>query len=416
MIQEYFWKNDKKSFFQHGNYMPRKQRFPKDTIGLYMIDSTGNETNITSFDMIRHNSDTDVAGEACLSLLEWAKYLLEPNAELDNDNDLKRNMMSYQITDDEINWKKETDTNTTDTDALASVTDEDNLWNKIDLGVENKTAAELRHHIAQALDLTHSRYRNLKRVNKTQQDEKDIIEQVMLSIMQMHSNATGAAETKSWKNTYCDISALYHEELNSNKLTDSVINEAPEMPPEKPIHATSDSDNDDDDDDSDYVDTSNHKKKSLLFPDEEDSDDHRKKYALFDDEDESDEEESDDPGTQNTLGKESGHKKNAVAIDNETTESGNAATNDVSDKSAQESVTTNKSDAAGNNKRAADENLQVNKEKTTQIWDNDEEDSKDVSNMEHEEEYEKEPSGTATGNDKTDHESAKGKKKRKRKW
>jgi hypothetical protein len=172
MIQEYFWKNDKKSFFQYGNYMPRKQRFPKDTIGLYMIDSTGNETNITSFDMIRHNSDTDVAGEACLSLLEWAKYLLEPNAELDNDNDLKRNMMSYQITDDEINWKKETDTNTTDTDAIASVMEEDNLWNKIDFSVENKTAAELRHHIAQALDLTHSRYRNLKRVNKIQQDEK----------------------------------------------------------------------------------------------------------------------------------------------------------------------------------------------------------------------------------------------------
>jgi hypothetical protein len=77
MIQEYFWKNDKKSFFQYGNYMPRKQRFPKDTIGLYMIDSTGKETNITSFDMIRHNSDTDVAGHACLSLLEWAKYLFK---------------------------------------------------------------------------------------------------------------------------------------------------------------------------------------------------------------------------------------------------------------------------------------------------------------------------------------------------
>jgi hypothetical protein len=32
----------------------------------------------------------------------------------------------------------------------------------------------------------------------------------------MHSNATGTAEAKSWKNIYSDISALYHEELNSN--------------------------------------------------------------------------------------------------------------------------------------------------------------------------------------------------------
>ena len=49
-----------------------------------------------------------------------------------------------------------------------------------------------------------------------------------------------------------------------------------------------------------------------------------------------------------------------VATDNETTESGKAATKDVGDKSDHESATTNKSDAAGNNKRAADDNLQVN--------------------------------------------------------
>ena len=69
--------------------MPRKQRFPKDAIDLYMINSIGKETNITSFDMIHHNSDTDVAGEACLSLLEWANYLLEPYAGIDNNDDSK---------------------------------------------------------------------------------------------------------------------------------------------------------------------------------------------------------------------------------------------------------------------------------------------------------------------------------------
>jgi len=90
-----------------------------------------------------------------------------------------------------------------------------------------------------------------------------------------------------------------------------------------------------------------------------------KNYSLFEDE-----EESDDSGTQNTLGKESGHEKivgidsqDAVATDNETTESGKAATKDVSDKLDHESATTNKSDAAGNNKRAADDNLEVDKGK-----------------------------------------------------
>jgi hypothetical protein len=358
MIQEYFWKNEKKSFFQYGNYMPRKQRFPKDAIDLYMIDSIGKETNITSFDMIRHNSDTDVAGEACLSLLEWANYLLEPNAgidknddsQLDNDNDLKRPMLSYKITDDEINWKKETDTNTTDRDAIASVTEEDKLWNKNDFSVENKTAAALRNHIAEALDLSHSRYRNLKRVNKTQQDEKDIIERGMLSIMQMHSNATGTAEAKSWKNTYYDISALYHEELNSNKLTDSVMIEAPQ----EPIHATADSDVDDNDDDSDDDDeTVSH------------TINHRERYSLFEDE-----EDSDVPETQNTLGKKSGMEtiagigsQDAAATDKETNESEKATINDVGDESDHESATTTKSGAAGNKKRPAGANFQGNKGK-----------------------------------------------------
>ena len=49
MIQEYFWKHGEKTSFQHGNYMHRKQRFPKDAIDLYMIDGNGTEIHIKSF-------------------------------------------------------------------------------------------------------------------------------------------------------------------------------------------------------------------------------------------------------------------------------------------------------------------------------------------------------------------------------
>jgi hypothetical protein len=88
---------------------------------------------------------------------------LEPNAgidknddsKLDNNKDLKRPMMSYKITDDEINWKKETDANTTVTNAIASVTEEDKLWSKYDWSVENKTYATLRRNISSALELSH---------------------------------------------------------------------------------------------------------------------------------------------------------------------------------------------------------------------------------------------------------------------
>jgi hypothetical protein len=91
----------------------------------------------------------------------------------------------------------------------------------------------------------------------------------------------------------------------------------------------------------------------------------RERFSLFEDE-----EESDEPGTQNTLGNESGHEKivanesqDVIATDNETTKSVKAATKDVDNKSDHESATTNTSDAAGNNKRAADENLDVEKGK-----------------------------------------------------
>jgi hypothetical protein len=79
MIQEYFWKNEDKMFFQYGNYSPQKQRFPKEAIDLYMIDISGNDTQIKSFDMIRPNADSEVSQHACLSLFEWAHYILEPS-------------------------------------------------------------------------------------------------------------------------------------------------------------------------------------------------------------------------------------------------------------------------------------------------------------------------------------------------
>ena len=350
MIQEYFWKNGKKTFFEYGNYMPRKQRFPKDAIDLYMIDGDGQETNIKTFDMIRPTAAADVSQHACLSLLEWAYYLLEPHIGIDknddrilnNDKNLKRPMISYEITDDEINWKKESDIDTAVTNATASVTEEDKLLSKYDWSGENKTSATLRHNIADALKLSHSRYSKLKKLNNTQQEEKNIIELGMLSIMEMHYNATGTKMTKSWKDTFSEIELLYQEEID----TDIIEPEQETKDAIEEIDIEDDDDNSDDDDES-FIDTNNQ----------------RKIYDLF-----GDEEDSDDPDREKTLGKESGHEnilgnnsQDAVATDNEITESGKEATNDVSDKSDQDPATTNKSDA----------------ENTIRIWDKEEEDDYD---------------------------------------
>jgi hypothetical protein len=413
MIQEYFWKNGDKTFFEYGNYMPRKQRFPKDAIDLYMIDGVGQETNIKSFDMIRPTAAADVSQHACLSLLEWAYYLLEPHEGVDknddrilnNDKNLKRPMISYGITDDEINWKKESNIDTAGTNATASVTEEDKLLSKYDWNGENKTSAALIHNIADALKLSHSRYSKLKKLNNTQQEERNIIELGMLSIMQMHFNATDTNMKTNWKDTFSEIESVYQEQIDTEMIE----------PEQKRKYDIEEIDNEDDDDDSDDDD------ESFIDP--------NKQRNLF-----GDDEDSDDSDTENTLGKESGHEnilgndsQDAVATDNETTESGKAATIGVSNIEHRKEYDEEPSGKATGNDKTDHDSATAKKKKKRRIWDNDEEDdydpeiysgkkkSIDVSNMEHEEEYEEEPSGKATGNDKTDLESATAKKKKKRK-
>ena len=347
MIQEYFWKHEKKTFFQLGNYMPRKQRIPKDAIDLYMIDGNGTETHIKSFDMIHPNTDAGVSKDACLSLFEWAHYLLEPHAgieknndSLDSDNDLKGPMISYEITDDEINWKKEIDTDTAGTNATASVTEEDKLWNQFDWNVESKNPATLQHNIAKALELSRSRYTKLKRMTKEQQDEKDAIELGMLSIMQMHYNDTGTEEAKNWKDTFTDIYSLHIKEYQ--KSIDSVMIDSEQENKEATQDNESDESGDDSDaDDSDYVDPNERRGKFNIFEEEE---------------------ESDGSGTKKTLGKDPAQEEMVAietivtnAIEKDATESGNEKGLDTNDKS--------ETDEASNNKRTGDETLDKRKGK-----------------------------------------------------
>ena len=91
--------------------------------------------------MIRPNSDADVCKEACPSLLEWANYLLDPCADIESKDDSKVNsdnnqkgpMLSYKITDDEIKWKKEPATETTQANASTPIIGEE--WCKYDFDV-----------------------------------------------------------------------------------------------------------------------------------------------------------------------------------------------------------------------------------------------------------------------------------------
>ncbi len=235
-------------------------------------------------------------------------------------------------------------------------------------------------------------------MTKEQQDDKDTIELGMLSIMQMHSNETGTEVAKNWKDTFTDIYTLHTQEYQ--KLIDSGIFQTEQENKETTEDVESDDDYEDsDEDDSDYVETNKRRERFSLFVDEEESDEPGTQNTLGNEsgqekivgnenqdvvatdnettesgkaatKDICNKSKTDEPGTQNTLGNESGHGKivrneslDVVATDNETTESGKAGTKDVGDTLNHESATTNKSDTAGNNKRAAEENLEVEKGK-----------------------------------------------------
>jgi hypothetical protein len=84
-----------------------------------------------------------------------------------------------------------------ETEAIASAPEKELLWSKFDWSVENKSNVALVCNIAEALQVSHSRYGKLKRLNNAQQDEKDTVELGMLSVMQMHCNETCTMDQKN---------------------------------------------------------------------------------------------------------------------------------------------------------------------------------------------------------------------------
>ncbi len=209
MLQEYFWKNSNKSFFHFRHYSTQNKRNTKHSLdNLHLINSIEVETKITSFEMIRPNSDADVCKEAYPSLLELANYLLEPcvdieskdDSKVNSDNDQKGPMLSYKITDDEIKWKKEPASETTQANALTPIIGEE--WCKYDFDVEKKTKAALMCNIANALKVHHSKYEKLKKLNNQQKHDHESIQLGMWSVMQMHCNDTGTIQATEGVRAY----------------------------------------------------------------------------------------------------------------------------------------------------------------------------------------------------------------------
>jgi hypothetical protein len=113
MLQEYFWTNSDKTFFDLGDNLERKKE-QKDTPygdNLYMETPDGFKTKVTIFCCFKSNRNLKDSPDVCLSLVEWALYILEPVMETNNQIKagikwLKgRPMKTYTIKDFVINWR-----------------------------------------------------------------------------------------------------------------------------------------------------------------------------------------------------------------------------------------------------------------------------------------------------------------------
>jgi hypothetical protein len=98
MLQEYFGNISDKTFFHFGNYSEQKTRDKKSILdNLHLVDAIGIETKISEFNMIRPNTDADVAKQVCPSLLQWADYVLKPHDDIDTKDDNKLNIDKGQM-------------------------------------------------------------------------------------------------------------------------------------------------------------------------------------------------------------------------------------------------------------------------------------------------------------------------------
>jgi hypothetical protein len=174
-----------------------------------LIDGVEKETKITSFDMFCLNRDGEIVKKVCPSLIKWAGYLLEPyediedkeENELNSDNSQRGPMHSYEITNDDIKWKSKMANETTPTAESAPTINMEEL-SKFDFHVENYKNPPLIYNIAEALHVCNSRYEKLKKKNKHQKGEHDLVQVGIALIMQMHCNDTEVKNDKTWPETF----------------------------------------------------------------------------------------------------------------------------------------------------------------------------------------------------------------------
>ncbi len=93
MLIEHFYDNSDETFFELGNYSARGKKYaaePFDNLYLIKRDTIkeGGETHFFSFDCIKIKEE--------LSILQWADYILQQDANLETANEKKTRLRTFE--------------------------------------------------------------------------------------------------------------------------------------------------------------------------------------------------------------------------------------------------------------------------------------------------------------------------------
>jgi hypothetical protein len=177
MLLEHFHDNSDETFFELGNYSARGKKYaaaPLDNLYLIKRDTIneGRENQIFSFDCFKIKEE--------LSILQWAYYILQQDANLETASEKKtrlgtfesRPMKTYQMTTNAIKWKI---TDDKDTDKTHHQVTSPSKENKVNYDYLKEKSLTLLKNMAEAMDVSKRYYEQLKQKTHDQkQDENKI--------------------------------------------------------------------------------------------------------------------------------------------------------------------------------------------------------------------------------------------------
>ncbi len=174
MLLEHFHDNSDETFFELGNYSARGKKYaaaPLDNLYLIRRDriKKGRETQIFSFDCFKMKEE--------LSILQWADYILQQDANLETASEKKtrlrtfenRLMKTYQMTTNAIKWRITDDKDTDETHHQVTLLSKEN---EVNYDCSKDKSLTFLKNMAEVLDVSKRYYEQLKQKTYDQKQDK----------------------------------------------------------------------------------------------------------------------------------------------------------------------------------------------------------------------------------------------------